>query len=74
MLVANVPCTHLFGFVQVNGILFYFLRQAFLKAAEEVKQLATSLSDEDKLIVYALYKQVTVGDCNTGERTFNIVV
>ena len=37
----------------------------FLKAAEDVKHLTNKPSDADLLEVYALYKQVTVGDCNT---------
>jgi len=41
------------------------MSEAFQKAAEEVKQLKTSPNDADKLEVYALFKQVTVGDCNT---------
>merc|ERR1712088_416325 len=36
----------------------------FANAAEEVKSL-TSLTNEQKLEVYGLYKQATVGDCNT---------
>lgn len=36
----------------------------FPMAAEKVKSLA-SCSDEDKLFLYALYKQATVGDVNT---------
>ncbi|CAH3186747.1 unnamed protein product, partial [Porites evermanni] len=39
--------------------------QAFLKAADEVKKLTKEPSDPDKLEVYSLYKQATVGDCNT---------
>ncbi|XP_020617202.1 acyl-CoA-binding protein-like [Orbicella faveolata] len=41
------------------------MSEAFHKAAEEVKKLPTKPSDEDMLEVYSLYKQVTVGDCNT---------
>lgn len=40
--------------------------QAFEKAAEESKQLAVKPSDQELLDLYANYKQVTVGDCNTG--------
>lgn len=39
--------------------------QEFLKAAEEVKKLKNSPSDQDLLEVYGLYKQATVGDVNT---------
>ncbi|PFX22253.1 acyl-CoA-binding protein-like [Stylophora pistillata] len=41
------------------------MSEAFQKAADEVKKLAKTPSNEDMLEVYALYKQVTVGDCNT---------
>ncbi|XP_040269010.1 acyl-CoA-binding protein [Bufo bufo] len=37
----------------------------FDKAAEEVKQLKTSPTDQEMLEVYALFKQATVGDVNT---------
>lgn len=40
-----------------------------MKAADEVKKLSKQPSDQDMLEVYALYKQVTVGDCNTGNKT-----
>eukprot|EP00118_Oscarella_pearsei_P028672 m.2673 g.2673 ORF g.2673 m.2673 type:complete len:89 (+) comp8837_c0_seq1:53-319(+) len=36
----------------------------FEKAAEDVKALKSSPSDEEKLEIYALYKQATVGDVN----------
>lgn len=48
-------------------ILVFF--QQFNKAAEEVKELSSQPSDADLLELYSLYKQATVGDCNTG--TFN---
>ncbi|CAL1541075.1 unnamed protein product [Lymnaea stagnalis] len=38
----------------------------FNAAAEEVKKLTKDPSDEEKLTLYGLFKQVTVGDCNTG--------
>merc|ERR1712021_6729 len=37
----------------------------FTTAAENVKTLAKSPSNDEKLALYALYKQTTVGDCNT---------
>ncbi|XP_040190549.1 acyl-CoA-binding protein isoform X7 [Rana temporaria] len=37
----------------------------FDKAAEEVKKLKQTPSDEEMLKTYALYKQATVGDVNT---------
>lgn len=39
----------------------------FEKAAEDVKNLKSTPSDNDLLELYGLYKQATVGDCNTGE-------
>lgn len=41
------------------------MSEAFNKAADEVKTLSGSPSDEEKLKVYSLFKQATVGDCNT---------
>jgi len=38
---------------------------AFNTAAEEVKNLASQPSNEEMLQVYALFKQASVGDCNT---------
>ncbi|KAG8537243.1 hypothetical protein GDO81_024839, partial [Engystomops pustulosus] len=37
----------------------------FEAAAEEVKQLTRTPSDQEMLEIYALYKQATVGDVNT---------
>ncbi|MFH4978476.1 hypothetical protein AB6A40_005185 [Gnathostoma spinigerum] len=36
----------------------------FEKAAEQVKKLAKEPSDDEKLQVYSLYKQATIGDVN----------
>ena len=41
------------------------MSEAFNKAADEVKTLAGNPSDEEKLKVYSLFKQATIGDCNT---------
>ncbi|XP_043517093.1 acyl-CoA-binding protein-like [Frieseomelitta varia] len=41
------------------------LDERFNKAAEEVKELSAPASDADLLELYSLYKQATVGDCNT---------
>ncbi|XP_033337333.1 acyl-CoA binding protein 1 [Megalopta genalis] len=41
------------------------LDEKFNKAAEEVKELSSQPSDADMLELYSLYKQATVGDCNT---------
>ena len=38
---------------------------AFEDAAEAAKALSTKPSNDDLLALYALYKQATVGDCNT---------
>ncbi|XP_076397209.1 acyl-CoA binding protein 1 isoform X1 [Megachile rotundata] len=37
----------------------------FNKAAEEVKELSSQPSDADLLELYSLFKQASVGDCNT---------
>jgi len=39
--------------------------EAFTKAAADIKTLTTQPSNNDLLELYALYKQATVGDCNT---------
>ena len=41
------------------------LDERFNKAAEEVKELSSQPSDADLLELYSLFKQATVGDCNT---------
>ncbi|XP_076631361.1 acyl-CoA binding protein 1 [Colletes latitarsis] len=41
------------------------LDERFNKAAEEVKGLSSQPPDNDMLDLYSLYKQATVGDCNT---------
>ena len=41
------------------------MSEAFKTAAAEVKNLAAKPSDEEMLKTYSLYKQVTIGDCNT---------
>lgn len=41
------------------------MSDAFNKAAEDAKKLPTRPSDDDLLKLYGLYKQATVGDCNT---------
>ncbi|XP_014488466.1 PREDICTED: putative acyl-CoA-binding protein isoform X2 [Dinoponera quadriceps] len=42
------------------------LDERFNTAAVAVKELAAPPADEDLLELYALYKQSTIGDCNTG--------
>ncbi|KAH8298228.1 hypothetical protein KR018_011410, partial [Drosophila ironensis] len=42
----------------------------FKQAAEDVKNLNTTPSDNDLLELYSLYKQATVGDCNTDKPGF----
>lgn len=46
-------------------LFLYIFCQRFNKAAEEVKELRAPASDADLLELYSLYKQATVGDCNT---------
>ncbi|XP_052872102.1 acyl-CoA-binding protein [Anopheles cruzii] len=41
------------------------LQENFDKAVENVKVLKSTPSDADLLEIYGLYKQATVGDCNT---------
>ncbi|XP_043930930.1 acyl-CoA-binding protein [Protopterus annectens] len=40
-------------------------QEDFDRAAEEVKQLKSAPTDEEKLAIYSLFKQTTVGDVNT---------
>ncbi|XP_022229148.1 acyl-CoA-binding protein [Drosophila obscura] len=44
--------------------------QEFNKAAEDVKNLNTTPADNDLLELYSLFKQATVGDCNTDKPGF----
>ncbi|KAJ3272135.1 hypothetical protein HDV01_005900 [Terramyces sp. JEL0728] len=37
----------------------------FDKAAEDAKNLTTKPSNDDLLALYSLFKQASVGDCNT---------
>lgn len=43
----------------------YRLQEDFDVAAEEAKALPDNTSNDDKLSLYALFKQSTVGDVNT---------
>ena len=45
------------------------IQEEFNKAVESVKSLK-NLSNEDLLNLYGLYKQSTVGDCNTEKPGF----
>jgi hypothetical protein len=47
------------------SVFLYF--QRFNKAAEDVKNLQQTPTDDELLELYALYKQSTVGDVNTRE-------
>ncbi|KAI8895199.1 acyl CoA binding protein-domain-containing protein [Globomyces pollinis-pini] len=44
---------------------FFIQMTAFEDAAAAVKNLATAPSNDDLLVLYSLYKQATIGDCNT---------
>ncbi|XP_005089741.1 acyl-CoA-binding protein [Aplysia californica] len=41
------------------------LETKFKTAADEVTKLTSEPSNEEKLAIYGLFKQGTVGDCNT---------
>ncbi|MCO5576598.1 hypothetical protein L7F22_030411 [Adiantum nelumboides] len=41
------------------------LAEDFDKASKDALKLPGNTSDDDKLILYSLFKQGTVGDCNT---------
>uniref|UniRef100_A0A1A9VD88 ACB domain-containing protein n=1 Tax=Glossina austeni TaxID=7395 RepID=A0A1A9VD88_GLOAU len=42
----------------------------FSKTAEDIKHLNSTPADNDLLELYGLYKQATVGDCNTDKPGF----
>lgn len=42
----------------------------FTEAANKVKTLKTSPTNDEKLQLYGLYKQSTVGDCNISKPSF----
>jgi diazepam-binding inhibitor (GABA receptor modulating acyl-CoA-binding protein) len=46
----------------------------FTAACDKAKTLVSKLSDADKLTLYSLFKQATVGDCTTPEPSFLDVV
>lgn len=48
------------------------VEEDFQLAAEEAKKLPDKVSNEDKLKLYGLYKQGTVGDCDTSA-TFRLL-
>ncbi|KAH7294837.1 hypothetical protein KP509_27G021200 [Ceratopteris richardii] len=41
------------------------LAEDFDQAAKDALKLPATTTDQDKLILYGLFKQATVGDCNT---------
>ncbi|XP_059163462.1 acyl-CoA-binding protein-like isoform X1 [Physella acuta] len=41
------------------------IEEQFKVAAEEVTKLTSEPTNDEKLAIYGLYKQGTVGDCNT---------
>ncbi|KAG1667313.1 hypothetical protein FOA52_005073 [Chlamydomonas sp. UWO 241] len=43
------------------------LQEDFDAAAEAAKALPASMASDDKLLLYGLYKQATVGDVNIGQ-------
>jgi diazepam-binding inhibitor (GABA receptor modulating acyl-CoA-binding protein) len=46
------------------------LQEEFEEHAEKAKTLPDTTTNENKLILYGLYKQATVGDVNTGMYAF----
>ena len=42
------------------------MEQEFNSCAKKVKNLSSKPSDSTLLVLYGLYKQATVGNCNTG--------
>ena len=52
----------IFSFIRI-----YLCSQKFKTAADEVTKLSKDPTNDEKLSIYGLYKQGTVGDCNTGK-------
>ena len=46
------------------------IEKEFQKYSQEIKKIKTKPSDKDLLILYGLYKQSTIGDCNTEKPGF----
>lgn len=66
----SVPLCLLYHPVLLWNIKFaykYFTLQQFDKAVEDVKNLKETPSNDDLLEIYALFKQATVGDCDTSK-------
>lgn len=45
-------------------------KQVFEQYSKDVKKIKNKPSDSDLLILYGLYKQATIGDCNTNRPGF----
>lgn len=43
------------------------LQEDFDRASAEAKELPSGTSNDDQLILYGLFKQANIGDCNTSE-------
>ncbi|EDV26757.1 expressed hypothetical protein [Trichoplax adhaerens] len=46
------------------------MEEEFKSAVDKINNLASKPSNEDLLEIYGLYKQATVGDCNTDRPGF----
>ena len=46
------------------------LNDTFIQATKDIMKIKKNPADQDMLQVYALYKQATVGDCNTEQPAF----
>ena len=46
------------------------IKKIFEQYSEDVKKITNKPSDSDLLILYGLYKQATIGDCNTDRPGF----
>ena len=51
----------------LNDAVAFAMQEDFEKAAEEAKGLPDGTSNDDKLALYGLFKQGTVGDVDTGK-------
>ena len=46
------------------------IQKNFTKYSNEIKKIKNKPSDNDLLVLYGLYKQATIGDCNTDRPGF----
>jgi hypothetical protein len=66
----NIYCGR--SLVEYDFLMLSLLQEDFEEYAEKAKTLPESTSNENKLILYGLFKQATVGDVNTCKDTHTL--